>query len=305
MKKEYYTMLTVLLMIIALAMPWLHGKDATHNLSKNGNAVATSLSEDEIYAKLWKEFERLEFVTIALGRDYEHSLLVKYDALNFTEEERLQRIKELGGDAAWARQMILGNREKNAEERRNAKELDDLYWALMNAASEARALSLSSLRGGGREWLVIPDTEEYRECERTERELSRIVRERKIALVDVRDGEIRIAPDTEEYRELRQEFERLAGQPELAGEESAKMKLIVGEINQMAKTNTPTSVFQISSGFEERRREREKKELESEKRGWERLLQEREQEGADEQNIQHLRAIIKRLEASLDTLSSQ
>ena len=241
MKKEYYSTLIASMMIVALVTPCLHGENVAHDVSENDNAMAISPSEDETYAMIWEEYDRLIDVRPALWEEYEHSLLVKYASLNLTREERHQRIREL--------------KEGNVEERRKAKELDDFDIALSNAEGAERALLNFPQRGAGGDIRVAPNTKEYQEFERTVQELGIIVDRKWDALVDIRDGEIRIAPDTQEHRKLRGEFEKLAGLPEPTDEETERMGQVAEKIHQIAKTNTPTSVFQIPSGVIERRQE--------------------------------------------------
>jgi len=272
-------------MIIALAVPYLHGEGAIHDTSDNSGSMMKTLNEDEIYSNIQKERARLGSIMTAFIEGYAHSLLVKYADLNLTTEEREQRVQEL----------MAGNTEEQEE----AKELRDYGTVLYCITPTPRDPYGKSISG------IAPDTEEFQVFARIKMALERILYEEQGVLVDIRDGEIRIAPDTEEYRELRQEFENMMEKSELTDEEAERMKQVIGEINQMAKTNTPTSIFQISPDVEKGRRKYQRMRLEIEKREVEKLLQEWEQKGTDEQRIQHLNASIKRLETSLEALDSQ
>ena len=62
-------------------------------------------------------------------------------------------------------------------------------------------------------------------------------------IVDYRDGELRL-PLAGEYGELR----RLIRQPALTNDDRERIKQIVHEMNESAKTNIPTSAFQMPKG---------------------------------------------------------
>jgi len=193
---------------------------------EEGCAEGIGQHADECYAKLWKERDRLTQVMFALGVKYENSLLVKYANLNLTQEERSLRIMELkkGGEEA----------------RKEAQELADLDFALYNA----KPLPLGAI-GHKDGFLVLPDTEDIREIKRINSELAAAISWRQSAMINIEEVEIRVAPDTKEYQNLRGELYILVSQPEPTDKDKGRMKQLVSEIHEMAKTSTPTSVFQM------------------------------------------------------------
>jgi len=65
-------------------------------------------------------------------------------------------------------------------------------------------------------------------------------------IIDIRDGEIRFPPPTDELWNLCHKlFYELMNQPELTDDDMAKIRQLASEIKDMAKTNTPTSAFQL------------------------------------------------------------
>ena len=65
-------------------------------------------------------------------------------------------------------------------------------------------------------------------------------------LVDIRDGEVRFPPpNSNAYWNLRKQLVGLMSQPELTDDGIAKIRQLASEIKDMAKTNTPTSAFQL------------------------------------------------------------
>jgi len=64
-------------------------------------------------------------------------------------------------------------------------------------------------------------------------------------IVDYRDGELRL-PLINRYNELL----RLVRQPELTEDDRGTIRQIIRELNESAKTNTPTSAFQAPKGKE-------------------------------------------------------
>ena len=64
-------------------------------------------------------------------------------------------------------------------------------------------------------------------------------------VVDIRDGEIRFPPSADEFWVLFNNLFQLMNQPELTDDDIAKIRQLASEIKDMAKTNTPTSAFQL------------------------------------------------------------
>jgi len=255
MKKKHYTVLLALLMIIVLAILFLCRQSRKNkngisvgNMLKtvpvaqepmvengimevvqeqetpeNDSETMATLSEGEISAKIYQEHDRLMGIMWALCNEYEQYLLVKYADLNLTREERHQRVRELD--------------RGNADERREAKELGD-YDVALHYATESSA-------DGGDRLVVSPDTAEFKELRRTMRQLASAAAMGQDAMVDIRNGEIRIPPDTVEYHTLLRELFGLSRKPELTDEESERMRQIIREARKRAKTNTPTSAFQM------------------------------------------------------------
>ena len=220
-------MLSVLLIIGLIPMLLLQSVNAEiaqEQQSPENNSVTTEMANEEAFCvEIRLEAARLKEVMYALCKEYEKFLIVKYADLNLTLEARNQQIRE-------------NQFSTNKVERRTAKELSDYGMALRYATNTVQAMTRI---------MITPDTEEFDELCRTIREMESAVAMGRDATVDVRDGEIRIAPSTAEYRNLQLELVRLFRKPELTDEESEMIRQIISEIKEMAKTNTPTSVFQM------------------------------------------------------------
>ena len=64
-------------------------------------------------------------------------------------------------------------------------------------------------------------------------------------LVDYRDGELRPPPNTREFWVLQGKLYGLVHQPKLTDEDKDRVRELVGEIHEMAKTNTPAVTLQM------------------------------------------------------------
>jgi len=203
------------------------------------------LAEYEPYIAVAGEYQRLTGIRWALDDNYMYYLVEKYKGL--TREDLIQREKEL-----------MHSPVRNEETRREEMGLHDYPVALFHASVPFNA------KGG---LLIEPDTKEYAEVKRATEEMGKIQGWVRFAMVsggdedlmrmlhrviDIRDGAIRIPPDTEEYRDLRKELDGVVYRSGLTAENTEQVRALVEKINQMAKTNTPTSVIQLPKDAEER-----------------------------------------------------
>jgi len=206
------------------------------------------LAEYEPYIVIENELRRLRGILWAMDDDYMYYLIEKYKG--WTEEERRQREMEL-----------MYNHTKNEEEKREERELGGYSIASYNASVPHNEKT---------DVFIAPDTKEYVEVQRALREIEQILGRMRSAmvfngneglmrvlhkLVDIIDGEIRIPPDTEEYRNLCNELDKVVYRADLTDEDMEQIKKLVENINQLAKTNSPTSVLQVSKEAKERLQE--------------------------------------------------
>jgi len=203
---------------------------------------------------LWREALRIRKVSGALDMELSHNRLQnlpeKYTSL--TEEQATQRLQEI-----LVMNMRHLSRAETSEINKEREQLQFLSTVLEWKRNGKMPPPVMNLDESGVA-TVEAIQREIRQIEamvrifrRNLEVMPRVMRLNDVMkvvpyrLLDVRDGEMRFPPTTRESWNLIQELFETMNKAKPTGEDIAMIERLASEINAMAKTNTPTSAFQM------------------------------------------------------------
>ena len=285
MKRKHYIILTLSLIAIAFAVPFLHkrpttqgeGAENTGRLADIGqgasipqeNVVGHEIvadmkihdmentepmpSDEEILAKIGHEIARLSAISGTFRTDYHHALLKKYEG--WTEEQISEREKELAKErlsrvsvgepypcpSEEEMELRMLTSERNYAQKFSVPPLiRHIDESNFNAFLEERKVFTRATGTRNQIWMFL-DHAQFSRLEQANKEF----RVSPHQLVDFRDGEIRFPPDTDEFWNFFSSLCDLMYRSKLTDDDIAKIRQLASEIREMAKTNMPTSAFQM------------------------------------------------------------
>ena len=227
MKKAHYAVLISALIISTLVMPRLYKGHST--MQKNEiEVVSGSMAEEE-------PTPCENDICHAPEPIAQYAQHIEKEAISLSEEEiKIQIGSELGRlsqvekalDAEYNRatqnidELDVDTLGEELRAIREIKLVYELMWRMVNA------FELPMIEKANKDLKIFPHQ-----------------------IVDIRNGEIRLPPPTEELWDLCEKlFFKSMNKSAFTDEDIATIHRLASEIREMAKTNAPTSVFQMPKG---------------------------------------------------------